>query len=299
MSLPSAALRALIDGLATLYSPCPAEEFPGRAVAVASELFGVESCSYNHIVGGKLAAHHVTPAGRGDFPGALEAFDAHLFEHPVLVHLNTTGDMEAHRISDFLSDRQFRALGLYRNFYRFAGVDYQLDFAAPASNGGLIAIALNRVGTDFTDNELELARLLRPHLGQAASTAALLSVSQPDACPVTAPDGTPLLTPRQTKVLELVAAGQPDRAIARSLGISTRTVHTHLQHIYRTLNVTSRTEALAQLRTLAQPAVQLAPAQPALAEPRPAQPAPGQPKPGQPKPPGVLARGPAGPSMRP
>jgi DNA-binding NarL/FixJ family response regulator len=64
---------------------------------------------------------------------------------------------------------------------------------------------------------------------------------------------TPLLTPRQSCVLQLVAAGYNDRSIGRLLGISTRTVHTHLQHIYRVLGVTSRTEAVAQLRTQSTP----------------------------------------------
>jgi hypothetical protein len=48
--------------------------------------------------------------------------------------------------------------------------------------------------------------------------------------------------------LQLVSAGYDDRSIGRLLGISPRTVHTHLQHVYRALGVTSRTEALAQLR---------------------------------------------------
>jgi len=51
--------------------------------------------------------------------------------------------------------------------------------------------------------------------------------------------------------LQLVAVGDSDRAVARALGLSVRTVHTHLQHIYRILGVTSRTEALAQVRALA------------------------------------------------
>jgi DNA-binding CsgD family transcriptional regulator len=58
----------------------------------------------------------------------------------------------------------------------------------------------------------------------------------------------PLLTPRQTRILQLVADGRADREVGRMLGISTRTVHAHLQRIYRALNVTSRTEALARLR---------------------------------------------------
>ncbi len=63
-------------------------------------------------------------------------------------------------------------------------------------------------------------------------------------------DGEPLLTPRQTRILQLVAAGSSDRAVARALGLSVRTVHAHLQHIYRALGVTSRTEALANVRAL-------------------------------------------------
>jgi DNA-binding NarL/FixJ family response regulator len=52
------------------------------------------------------------------------------------------------------------------------------------------------------------------------------------------------------RILQLVADGQSDRSIARTLGISTRTVHAHLQHAYRALDVSSRTEAVARLRTL-------------------------------------------------
>jgi DNA-binding NarL/FixJ family response regulator len=69
--------------------------------------------------------------------------------------------------------------------------------------------------------------------------------------------GRPLLTPRQTRILQLVAAGNPDRAVARTLGVSVRTVHTHLQHIYRALGVSSRTEALAHVRALALARTQL------------------------------------------
>jgi DNA-binding NarL/FixJ family response regulator len=57
-----------------------------------------------------------------------------------------------------------------------------------------------------------------------------------------------LLTRRQARVMQLVADGQSDRGIARALGISTRTVQAHLQHAYRALNVSSRTEALARLQ---------------------------------------------------
>jgi len=94
-----------------------------------------------------------------------------------------------------------------------------------------------------------LLDLLSPHPRQAAAIAALLNQPVPGT-PRDA-DGKPLLTPRQTRILQLVAAGSSDRDVARALGVSIRTVQTHLQHIYRTLGVRSRTEALAHVRALA------------------------------------------------
>jgi DNA-binding NarL/FixJ family response regulator len=108
----------------------------------------------------------------------------------------------------------------------------------------MISMVLNRHRIDFSGEQRELIGLLRPHIGQAAAVAALLSQPVPDA------DGRRLLTTRQTRILQLVAAGSSDRAVARALKLSVRTVHTHLQHIYRALGVTSRTEALAHVRAL-------------------------------------------------
>ena len=117
----------------------------------------------------------------------------------------------------------------------------------PAPGGGLIAVALNRQRHDFSDEDLKLFDLLRIHVRQAAAIALLtqpVPAAEPDAA------ANPLLTPRQARILQLVADGQSDRGIARTLGISTRTVQAHLQHTYRTLDVTSRTEAVARLRAL-------------------------------------------------
>jgi DNA-binding CsgD family transcriptional regulator len=251
MTLPGAALRKLIDGLAELYAPAGAVGYPTRVINVVAALIDADSYSYNEFRGFGLQRYLIAPAGVGEFPDSERLFRQHLPEHPVLAHHQATGDGSARRISDFLSDRQFRALGLYRDFYRQAQVGYQTTITLPGPRSSLIGIALNREHTDFTDEDQELLDLLRPHIGQAATITVLLS--EP---PRLAPDslaGTPLLTPRQCRVLQLVAAGCDDRSIGRLLNISTRTVHTHLQHIYRVLGVTSRTEAVAQLRTQSTP----------------------------------------------
>jgi DNA-binding CsgD family transcriptional regulator len=249
MGGPGSALRRLSDGLAELYAPASAPggvDYAARVVNVASRLVSADSCSYNHIGGGPwLLAWLVEPADTGTFPDGGKVLQQHLHEHPVLAYVQATGDGRARRISDFLSDRQFRSLGLYHDFYRRRGVDYQALIAAPAPGGGLIAVALNRHGHDLSSDDLELLDLLRIHVGQAAAIALRPgSTASPDA----AANG--LLTRRQARVLQLVADGQSDRSIARTLGISTRTVQAHLQHTYRSLDVTSRTEAVARLRAL-------------------------------------------------
>lgn len=53
------------------------------------------------------------------------------------------------------------------------------------------------------------------------------------------------LTPREVQLLELLATGLTNRAIARQLFISEATVKTHLVHIFGKLGVDNRTSAIA------------------------------------------------------
>jgi DNA-binding NarL/FixJ family response regulator len=52
------------------------------------------------------------------------------------------------------------------------------------------------------------------------------------------------LTDRELQLLELVALGHTNTAIARKLGVSPRTVAHHLDSVYRKLDVSSRAAAV-------------------------------------------------------
>jgi NarL family two-component system response regulator LiaR len=52
-----------------------------------------------------------------------------------------------------------------------------------------------------------------------------------------------LLTPREREVLSLIAHGRPNKLIARDLGVSEKTVKTHVSSILGKLGVTDRTQA--------------------------------------------------------
>lgn len=54
---------------------------------------------------------------------------------------------------------------------------------------------------------------------------------------------TPLLTPRQIEVLQLLCGGSTNKAIAEALHLSEKTVKTHITQIYRALNVANRMQA--------------------------------------------------------
>lgn len=75
-----------------------------------------------------------------------------------------------------------------------------------------------------------------------------LVVVHPDAldqpAPVRSPADGGVLTPRELEVLGMLAAGLPNKAIARKLGVSAHTVKFHVGSIMTKLHASSRTEAV-------------------------------------------------------
>lgn len=59
-----------------------------------------------------------------------------------------------------------------------------------------------------------------------------------------APDPLAGLSPREREVLALLLEGLPNKLIARRLGITEKTVKTHLTSVFRTIGVTDRVQAV-------------------------------------------------------
>jgi DNA-binding NarL/FixJ family response regulator len=55
----------------------------------------------------------------------------------------------------------------------------------------------------------------------------------------------PLFSARESEIVELIALGLGDKEIAARLGISRRTVRTHLERLFDDLQVRSRAAAVA------------------------------------------------------
>ncbi len=59
-----------------------------------------------------------------------------------------------------------------------------------------------------------------------------------------APDPLAGLSPREREVFGLLLEGMPNKLIARQLGISEKTVKSHLTHVFRAIGVTDRVQAV-------------------------------------------------------
>jgi DNA-binding CsgD family transcriptional regulator len=58
------------------------------------------------------------------------------------------------------------------------------------------------------------------------------------------------LTARECQILEMLASGQSNKELARTLGISPNTVKTHLARLYEKLEVQKRVQAIEKARWL-------------------------------------------------
>jgi len=59
------------------------------------------------------------------------------------------------------------------------------------------------------------------------------------------------LTPRECEILALLASGQSNKELARTLGVSPNTIKTHVARVYEKLEVERRIEAIEKARWLA------------------------------------------------
>lgn len=183
----------------------------------------------------------------------LRVFAELVHQNPLRARIERTGDGRAYRFSDVITQKALHELELYQRFYSRIGVEYQLAFTLPSTSDRILAVVLCRKHEDFTDDERDLLNDARPFLIQfyrnALNHSAALALHSPPHDRARRPDAEALvglgLTPRQAEVLSLLATGSSERDIAARLGVSHRTVQKHLEHCYRRLGVSTRSDAAA------------------------------------------------------
>lgn len=95
--------------------------------------------------------------------------DAH--QHPVIAHMDATGDLTPRAISDFLGEDEFHSLDLYRSFFGQVGVEDQIAFGLPGPPGLVLGVAVNRPERGFSARDRSFLSFVAPHVGRAYTVA--------------------------------------------------------------------------------------------------------------------------------
>lgn len=162
-------------------------------------------------------------------------------QQPLLRWYAFTGQPEPQsfgRVPDAFASRSMKSA--WEELARPWNINEQLSIPLQLTRGDFHSFLVSRPDCDFTDQELDFARLLQPilsglvhHLGVAATTRrAILQCADRE------------LTLREMAILSLLSKGLTANSLARQLGISPRTAEKHVEHIYRKLDVGDRLTAV-------------------------------------------------------
>ncbi|MDA8422269.1 MAG: helix-turn-helix transcriptional regulator [Nitrospiraceae bacterium] len=270
--LTSETLQRLQDSIRKIYSNLDSKALPAHIIQATSRVIPSGVTSFATISQKNQKLCYAGQASLREWEG-LDAFVRHMDEHPILNYLHfdllrrhrfreeieqamdkrfpslrQDQHYTAAKISDALTNRRYRALGIYNEFFRRNEADYQLLISFLPSGNGYSMISFNRDKRDFSEEERLVLNFLGPHIAQAYKNAEACAKARRTFAAL---EGSPQsfksygLTYREEDVLYWVAQGKTNGETAGILNIAPGTVKIHLEKIYQKLGVESRTAASA------------------------------------------------------
>jgi DNA-binding CsgD family transcriptional regulator/GAF domain-containing protein len=161
--------QLLLELVGEAYSFDDLSQFRAGVIEVLNRVVPSDLVAYNEI-----APEETFVVMIPDYdPRLLPKFTALAHENPLIIHYQRTGDGRPYRISDMIDQKTFHGTALYKEFYKPMGIESQVAFSLPSRPQLLVGLALTRGHEDFTDREVQLLALARPHLMQAYRNAEL------------------------------------------------------------------------------------------------------------------------------
>ncbi|MDN0197884.1 LuxR C-terminal-related transcriptional regulator [Streptomyces sp. S.PNR 29] len=245
----------LAVALAALHERDPDRLWPLIAAALPA-LCGGETLVYKLDEWSDHGGTVALPPTAGSATGLVEEAAAALREgYPFAGHYGTTPDRHP------LTARQaagphWSSSPTARLLRRTMGADHVLGIPLPQTTDPVLGCLVFRSGRDFTDDHVLAARRIQPLLAAVEEQRQLLARWRATA---TTPEdaGSPDeraadcgLTPREVTVLLLLGRALTADAIGRRLGISVRTVHKHVENLYRKLGTRDRMSTVLRAQQL-------------------------------------------------
>jgi DNA-binding CsgD family transcriptional regulator len=231
-------LSAVLEFVELAWANAGPRAFPLETVEALGELIPCDAIGYTEI--DRVNRRILDYVGNDDDGGDDDLFWHIVDEHPLCHHHQAYADFSALRLSDVVSHAQLVRSRVYAEWFAPAGVVAELEVGLAKSRTHTRNFVLDRMHGDFSDRDVAVLQLVAPHLARIREMTQLRS-----ALEVTGPGRLELLTSREGEVLELVAAGLTNAAIAERLWISPGTVKKHLDNVYAKLDVSNRAAAVA------------------------------------------------------
>jgi DNA-binding CsgD family transcriptional regulator len=159
----------LLELVGEAYSFEDLGEFRSGVIEVLNRVVPSDRVGYNEIAPDETFAVMIPEYDESLVP----TFTALAHENPLIERFQRTGDGRPYRISDMIDQKTFHATTLYQEFYRPMGIETQVAFTLPSRPQLVVGLALTREREDFSDREVQLLALARPHLIHAYRNAQL------------------------------------------------------------------------------------------------------------------------------
>ena len=175
--MPRPSADTFQSSLRELYAHLDLDTLPTVAATVACRLVDCDATGYNEIdTVRKRAVGVVLPDGEAQQVFAnLPMWERYMHQHPLLQHFRAFPYDRPRKITDFITQAEFEALDLYREFFGPLGFRYQIVTAIPTRSTIAVGISQNRRRRDFTESDRRTLETLWPHLCQAYENAATVS----------------------------------------------------------------------------------------------------------------------------
>lgn len=151
------------------------------------------------------------------------------------------------RDTDMMPDSYRVSTPLYKDIYIKQGIHYAMRISIVSEGRALGNISLfrKRGQSDFSDHDIEIARVFAPHLTQKLDSLLNPTLSKGLAIGKIEAFDKFGLTPKEREVVQLVLDDLTDGEIADTLCISRATLKTHIYNIYRKTGVKNRLQLIA------------------------------------------------------
>lgn len=121
-------------------------------------------------------------------------------------------------------------------------IHFSEELAREVFRAGALGYVLKSDAESDLMAAIDHVRHRQPFFTSQLAASMMQSFVQGDKEGVAASDDRLPLTPREIEVVQLLAEGKSNKAVADALGVSSRTVESHRNHIMRKMNFTSFSE---------------------------------------------------------